>query len=78
MDIHCENRLLVFGYGPLLKLVAINTDVNFWFEERKTFGRQTINFIDQNQRMNIPNNQRVVRDVTWNDQAKNCIGVAMG
>jgi hypothetical protein len=60
--------------------VSFNTDVNFWFEERKTIGRQLIYYKDQNIKTNVSNNQRVVRDVRFNltSQAKNCIGVAMG
>lgn len=79
MDISADNSTLVFGYGPMLKLVSINTDVNFWFEDRKTIVRQLITCMDLNeQKMNIPNTQRVIRDVTWNDLSKNCLGVALG
>lgn len=34
--------MLVFGYGPMIKLVSINTDVNFWFQDRKTLGKLPI------------------------------------
>jgi hypothetical protein len=58
MDIHYENSMLVFGYGAFIKLVSINTEANFWFEEKKTLGRQVIYCQHQNTKINIPNNQR--------------------
>ena len=80
MDISADNRTLAFGYGPMIKLVSINTDVNFWFQDRKTLGKLPIFSKDNRQKINIPNSQRVVRDLKWNqcDQGKNFIGVAMG
>lgn len=42
MDISPDNRLIVFGYGPNIKLVSLNTELNFWFEDRKTLGKGTV------------------------------------
>lgn len=80
MDISAGNRTLAFGYGPMIKLVSINTDVNFWFQDRKIVGKTPIFDKDQMQKINIPNTLRVVRDIRWNwsDLGKNLIGVAMG
>ena len=80
MDISADNRTLVFGYGPMIKFVSFNTDVNFWFQDRKAIGKMPIYDKVQNQKISIPNTLRVVRDVRWNwcDLGKNLVGVAMG
>lgn len=80
MDISPDDSTLVFGYGPMIKLVNINSSGSFWFSDKKIFGKSPIYFKDQKQKSNIPNNQRVVRDVKWNccDLGKNLIGVVMG
>jgi hypothetical protein len=31
MDISADNRILAFGYGPMIKFVNINTEGSFWF-----------------------------------------------
>ncbi len=80
MDISPDNRTLAFGYGPMIKLVSINTEVNYWFQDRKVMGKLPILCKETNQKVNIPNSQRVVRDLKWNisENGKNYIGVAMG
>lgn len=66
MDISADNRMLAFGYGPMIKLVSLNTDVNFWFQDRKNLGKLSILSKDTKQKLSIPNSQRVVRDLKWN------------
>jgi|688.fasta_scaffold492626_1 hypothetical protein len=80
MDISADNRILAFGYGPMIKFVNINTEGSFWFEDRKTLGKFQIFARDQKQKINIPNSLRVIRDVKWNcnDMSKNLLGIAVG
>lgn len=81
MDISYNNQTLAFGYGPMLKLVTINTnDSNYWFQDKKTLGRLSIYSNHLNQKIPIPNSLKVFRDIKWNccDLGRNLVGVAMG